>query len=86
MADVQILYWNVHSMNTPIKRSAVRDMVTTRVTVTCIQEMKIQLFDDRLVATTMPRQVRARRQGPARTRWWRGTGRRLLATTMDWIG
>jgi hypothetical protein len=71
-------------MNTPIKRSAVHDMVTARVTVTCIQEMKIQLFDDRLVAATMPRQVRARRQGPARTRWWAAQGGDGLLR--QWIG
>jgi hypothetical protein len=48
-------------LNAPIKRAVVRDMIaTTRATVAFIQEMKFQLFDDRLISKTPKQKFKAK--------------------------
>lgn len=49
-----MLNWNVRGLNNPNRRDVVRDMVTsTRATIVCLQETKLQCFDDRLIAQTL---------------------------------
>jgi exonuclease III len=58
--DVQILNWNIHGLNAPIKRDVVRNMVSsTKATIACIQETKIQQFDDHLVSETLGQKFKA---------------------------
>jgi hypothetical protein len=53
-SNMLMLNWNVRGLNALVKRSGVRDMVmATHATVICIQEMKLQHFDERLVNETL---------------------------------
>lgn len=49
-----MLNWNVCGLNGQLRRDAVRDMVTsTRATMVCLQETKLQMIDDQLVGSTL---------------------------------
>lgn len=52
--NVMLLNWNVRGLNSPIRRDAVRDMVTsTHATLIRLQETKLHHIDDAIVATTL---------------------------------
>jgi exonuclease III len=49
-ANIFLLNWNVRGLNTPLKHSGVKDMVqAVHATTVCLQETKMQLFDDNLI-------------------------------------
>lgn len=49
--------WNVRGLNSPIRRDAVRDMVTsTNATIVCLQETKLAHLDDVVVASMLGHQ------------------------------
>lgn len=51
---IWLLNWNVRGLNNPIRRDAVRDMVSsTRATIVCLQETKLQNIDDGMVRSTL---------------------------------
>lgn len=53
-ANVLLLSWNVKGLNSPIRRDAVRDMVTsTHATLVCLQETKLEQFDDGVVGSML---------------------------------
>jgi exonuclease III len=48
--NLVLLDWNVHGLNAPVKRSALREMASTvHATVVCIQETKLRQIDNRLI-------------------------------------
>jgi exonuclease III len=59
-ADMMLLSWNVRGMNAPIKRAAVHDMMeSVKASVACIQETKIQMFNDQLLAESQGHKFKA---------------------------
>ena len=50
IANHNIMVWNVRGLNNPAKRNAVREFVLeARVNLVCLQETKIDVFDQYLV-------------------------------------
>lgn len=55
----RLLSWNVRGLNSQIRRDVVRDMVrTTKPTVVCLQQTKLQLISDDIVMQTLGTQFR----------------------------
>lgn len=55
--NLNILNWNVRGLNHTIRRQALRELVTsTRATVVCLQETKLQMIDDGIVRETLGNQ------------------------------
>jgi exonuclease III len=51
---LSILSWNVHVLNSPVRREVVRDMIlTVRPMVVCLQETKLSAFTQQLVMETI---------------------------------
>lgn len=54
--NVLLLNWNVRGLNQPSRRDTVKEMVqSTRATIVCLQETKLEVVDDTLVTQTLGR-------------------------------
>lgn len=52
--DLVLLDWNVRGFNQPIRRDVVKEMThSTRATVVCLPETKLQVIDDAIVMETL---------------------------------
>lgn len=52
--NLQVLFWNVHGLNCPAKRAAVRSVITSvRPSVVCLQETKLALVSSSIVTDTL---------------------------------